>query len=259
MIDRIKKIASDGYNIFLYDNSNTEIGDFKNYKNINYFHSKMNKGLSGAIDYILNKAHDEDYFAVLNFDQDTLFTNKTLNFIEMVINNYLLNEKFGTNLISLTFRDFKSKKKSNEIFILQKKYKYSEVNFTINSGTLYILKHFNKFKWFDEKYFVDGVDYNFCIQSNKFHFKNFEIYDTPDLNHTIEQDDYNFNFLFFNLRGRKYSIKRNKDFIKSHFYLLNQTLINLQPIHFIFILKSLILYFATQLIFNFKKHKLNDI
>jgi rhamnosyltransferase len=255
MINRIKEIASEGYKFLLYDNSNNEIVDFNNFNNICYVHSKMNKGLSGAIYYNLKKAHDEDYFAVLNFDQDTFFTKRTLIFIEIVINNYLTKEKLGTNLISLTFRDFKSKKKSNDIIISEKIYKYSEVNFTINSGTLYILKHFNKFNWFNQKYFVDGVDYYFCIQSNKFHFKNFEIYDTPDLNHIIEQDDDNFKFLFFNIRGRKYSLKRNKDFIKSHLNLLHQTLINLQSSHFIFIFKSLILYFTTQLIFYFKKAK----
>ena len=252
-IARIKQIALSGYTIILFDNSFFETSDFQDFNNIIYFHSTDNVGLSGGIDFIAKKALDLNYYSLLNFDQDTIFTNKTLLFIEDVISKYILSEHLGSNLITVGFRDFNKTGNDHFISIHDLFYNSSEVDFTINSGSLYLLKFYNNFKWFDKKYFVDGVDYSFCLQSNKHGYKIIECYATPDLNHTTEQDDTILNIFKFKIRGRKYSFKRNIDFIYSHFKLLIQSIVNLQTRHFIFLIKSLIIYCITQSIFYFKK------
>jgi len=254
-IARIKQIALSGYTIILFDNSFFETSDFQNFINIIYIHSPDNVGLSGGIDFIANKAFDLKYYSLLNFDQDTIFTDKTLLFVENVISKYIVSEKLGSNLITVGFRDFNKSGTNHIISIQDLFYNYSEVDFTINSGSLYVLKFYNKFKWFDKKYFVDGVDYSFSLQSNKYGYKIIECYATPDLNHTTEQDDTILNIFNFKIRGRKYSFKRNTDFIYSHIKLLIQSIVNLQTRHFTFLIKSLTIYCITQSLFYFKKVK----
>lgn len=252
-ISRIKKIALSGYTIILFDNSFIARIDFHYFENIIYFHSKVNVGLSGGIDFIAKKAFDLKYYSLLNFDQDTIFTNKTLLFVEDVINKFIVSQKLGSNLISVGFRDFNKTGTKQVLSIQNLSYNISKVDFTINSGSLYLLELYDKFKWFDKKYFVDGLDYSFCLQTNKCGYKIFECYDTPDLNHTTEQDDTYLNIFSFKIRGRKYSFKRNTDFIYSHIKLLIQSIVNLQIRHFIFLLKSLTIYCLTQPLFYFKK------
>ena len=252
-IARIRQIALSGYTIILFDNSFIEINDFQNFNNIIYFHSTDNVGLSGGIDFIAKKANDLKYYSLLNFDQDTIFTTKTLLFIEEVISKYIVSERLGSNLITVGFRDF-NKTGTNQIISYQNLlYNSSEVDFTINSGSLYLLKFYNNFKWFDKKYFVDGLDYSFCLQSNKHGYKIIECYATPDLNHRTEQDDTILKIFNLKIRGRKYLFKRNKDFIYSHIKLLIQSIVNIQTRHFIFLFKSLMIYCITQSLFYFKK------
>lgn len=252
-IARIKQTALSGYAIILFDNSSIETRDFQDFKNIIYIHSTVNVGLSGGIDFIAKKAFDLQYYSLLNFDQDTIFTNKTLLFIQDVINKYIVSQKLGSNLIAVGFRDLKKTATKQVLSIQNLSYNSSEVDFTINSGSLYLLEFYTKFKWFDKNYFVDGLDYSFCLQSNKYGYKILECYETPDLNHTTEQDDTFLKISNFKIRGRKYSFKRNIDFIYSHIKLIFQSVVNLQARHFIFLLKSLTIYCITQSLFYFKK------
>ncbi len=251
-INRILEVASMGFSIIILDNSCKIEKRLLAVNNVNYYHFEKNIGLSGGINFITKKAFDLGYLALLNFDQDTVFTRKTLDFVYDVFFNYVINEKFGRNLICLSFRDLINNNSREFIQINSEIYRIDEVDFTINSGSLYILKFYNKFIWFSNNYFVDGLDYFFCLSANKYGYKIMECYSTPDLNHSIEQDDQSFHFLCFKFTGRKYSISRNIEFLKSHFRLIFQTIFNLQFRQFFFLIKSLIVYILSQFFFTLK-------
>lgn len=251
IIERIKEVSKTEYKFIIFDNSNYINQEINNLQNIFYFHSSVNIGLSGGIDYIINIAIKQDYPTLLNFDQDTFFTINTLNFIKSVYTEYITKNKLPNNLIAIGFRDYTNPRKyTSEGNRINKN--FFDVDFTINSGSLYLLDHYHKFVWFRRDFFVDGLDYYFCIQANKNGYCIMEHYETPDLNHTIEQGDSNLKIFKFIIKGRKYSLKRNFDFLKSHLKLLWLTIINLQPKHFSFIIKSLVFYLTTQILFNNK-------
>lgn len=254
-ISRILTIASIGYKLILLDNSANENNSFTDNENISYNKSCTNVGLSGGITFVAKKALDLGFYSILNFDQDTIFSRKTLVFVEKIIDEYLIQDKLGKNLVCICFRDFDKPSDNNYGSIQDVKYNIEEVIFTINSGSLYLLNNFNYYSWFSEKYFVDGVDYNFCLTSNNHGFKIYECYGAPDLNHSLEQDDITLNFFNFKVKGRKYSLKRNIDFLISHFRLLVQAVINFQFVHFLFIFKSIVIYILAQIFFSLKKYK----
>ena len=74
----------------------------------------------------------------------------------------------------------------------------------------------DKYEWFDKRYFVDGVDYSFCIKSKINKFKITEIYNTPGLDHESEQGNFPLKLHNKQISGRLYPVSRNIDFIKSH-------------------------------------------
>ena len=160
-------------------------------------------------------------------------------------------------LISICFKDFLNSTNSGFITFNNENFSFDNVFFTINSGSIYFLKYYNDFEWFDKRFFVDGVDYSFCIDSNKNKYRIIEVYNVIDLNHRNEQGDSYISFFNHKIYGRKYPFIRNIDFLKSHSLLLLKTLCYIQPLHFLFLTKSLLKYIIIQFLFRLKKNNIN--
>ena len=41
-----------------------------------------------------------------------------------------------------------------------------DVKLLRNSGIIFLLDHLKHINWFDTSFFVDGVDYDFCLRAN---------------------------------------------------------------------------------------------
>jgi hypothetical protein len=189
----------------------------------------------------------------LFFDQDTIFKLETLEFINnfITVKNIEQNLLFDT-VLSINFRDSSSEQKQLNIiniFTLNSKLLYN-VYFSINSGSLYFLDKYNKFNWFEDKYFVDGVDYSLSLNAIINNYKNLVIIDVPGLNHTEEQGDSIIKIFGKEFSGRIYPLKRNIDFIKSHFKLMIKSLKTNQIKPVLFIIKALISYIFIQTVFR---------
>jgi rhamnosyltransferase len=257
-IDRILKHSNDCYKIFIYDND--EINNTQKFihQNIHYYSNFRNEGLSVGLNYLCAIAKKNGFTSLLYFDQDTIFNEETLNFISIYLN--FLNSNISTlnNIACTTFRDFPTNyRNSNTISKFEiNKYSIYNVYYTINSGSLYMLNKFDHFKWFDLNFFVDGVDYAFCINCKKNKYLVTEIYNVPGLNHDDEQGNNSVNILGITFRGRSYNYKRNIDFISSHIKLIKKSFSLYSPKASLLLIKSLFYYFLTQIIFKlFKKNE----
>ena len=93
------------------------------------------------------------------------------------------------------------------------RFMFKDVLMSINSGSLYFLENLNKLNWYNESYFVDCVDYEFCLNSNNHGFKIGECSNTPGFDHKSEQGDFEY-MIFGKMRQiRKYSLNRVFDYI----------------------------------------------
>ena len=264
IIKRILNVADLNFKIFIFDNSKIAINDFNFIKSISYKHSTKNVGLSGGIKYNIDCALNLGYFGLLNFDQDTVFTTRTLDFINNIFYLQKTQNIFNQKIISLCFRDLSPIKKSNYIYINNKKINFVKTNFSINSGSLYFLEFYSYFDWFDSNFFVDGLDYNFCLNAKLNNFEILQVYNTIDLDHQTEQDDNIISIFGIKFKGRIYGRTRNKDFIQSHLFLIYNCLINFKVDYLFFIfnlnllknlyIKSLVIYILSQLLFRLKKY-----
>lgn len=258
-IDRILYFLDKGFVFYIFDNSKNQnkILANNNTPNLSYYSFNKNFGLSYSIDYLCKVSISNHNKYLLFFDQDTIFKLETFDFISDII-TIKSNEQntLFEKVLSINFRDaasIQSQLNIINIFSLNSVSLYN-VYFNINSGTLYFLDKYDKFNWFDEKYFVDGVDYSLSINTIINNYKNLVVIDVPGLNHTEEQGDSIIKIFGKTFTGRIYPLNRNIDFIKSHLKLLLKSfrIKRIKPI--LFIIKALISYLFIQIVFRFKNN-----
>jgi rhamnosyltransferase len=252
-INRIESLMELGIKFYVFDNSSTKNDILSSLNNINYYCDNFNYGLSYSLNFLCQNIKNDNFDNFLFFDQDTIFTIDTLKYINGFIEYKCSSEEpYFNTILSVNFRDNTTNINNlNSIEIRSfNKYLLTEVYFTINSGSLFFLEHYNLFEWFDRNYFVDGVDYSFSLNVIINKFKNISIINVPGLNHTAEQGDSSIYIFGTKITSRVYSIKRNLDFLRSHFLLLIKTfrIIDLKPK--IFIIKAILIYILSQSIFR---------
>lgn len=83
-----------------------------------------------------------------------------------------------------------------------------DVRLVINSGSLYLLSNVKKIGWHDSGFFVDCVDYAFCLASSNHHLKIGEHSKTPGFDHSTEQGDERFKVFGVVIPMRAYRFSR---------------------------------------------------
>ena len=87
-INRLELLKGNGYTIYIFDNTPefTKRDDrLKKVYDVNYFTCGVNLGLGIGITTICFNAYNANFEALLFFDQDTKFTNETLNYVTAFI------------------------------------------------------------------------------------------------------------------------------------------------------------------------------
>jgi rhamnosyltransferase len=95
----------------------------------------------------------------------------------------------------------------------------------INSGSLFILENVKLLGWHNDGYFVDGVDYAFCLKAAKKGLKIGRCHKPiPGFDHTTEQADHDLLFFGRTLRIRRYPMERIGDVVFSNIKLIAKSL-----------------------------------
>jgi len=116
-----------------------------------YEHTGENKGIAERLNEAVKMAKLANYDYLLTMDQDSSFNPKDLFYYKLKIENYLFNEKVAMYGIAHSIKQFKN---SND---------HNDKNKLITSGSIIHLKVLNKEIKFDEKLFIDNVDFDFCF------------------------------------------------------------------------------------------------
>lgn len=210
---RLKMVSSAGFNLYVFDNSpsETKIRDITdNCYNIKYITAGKNLGLGVGLSVINATAYYEQYTSLIFFDQDTEFTVETLSYIYRFVCS-----KDGDCIKNYAVVMFSSRTDN-----LKLEYEIQDAQVVISSGSLFYLNILEKLNWHNEKYFVDGVDYEVCLRARLNGFKVGVCYNTPGLDHVVEQPD-----KFVNLCGksrplRRYNVSRIFDAIGAYIKLI---------------------------------------
>lgn len=237
-LDRIIKIANAGFFIYIFDNSPSSFiskNNFTNNANIFYITSGKNLGLGCGLSMICATAYYNSYKFLLFLDQDTIFTDKTLNFVSNYLKKLSLIDQ--SKYAALVFNGKNNQNNAINTVLL-----------AISSGSLFSLKALKNIGWHNENYFVDCVDYEFCLRAKYHGYEIGSISNTPDFDHISEQPDQQRSFFGKVIFLRRYSAMRMQDaflaYSKLIFFCLNKNKIS----DTFFVFRSLVMYFLGQLL-----------
>lgn len=247
-LNRIHDAARLGFSIYVYDNSPERINSKKfaqNRKDVTYLTCGKNVGLGRGMASVCAQAYYDQHSALVFFDQDTVFGDDTLNFIEEFYKNNL-SLKFEYSAILFNSKDYSENNTTKTANVTSLR----DVPLAINSGSLFFLENMKKIDWHDDKFFVDCVDYDFCLKSEIHGFKIAEFSATPGFDHFTEQNDSEYSVLGRIFLMRSYSRKRVFDTLTASFKLLFRSFKAGRFRFFSHIFKLLFVYMSTQLFVN---------
>lgn len=133
-----------------------------NFSNAIYINNTTNLGIATALNIGCDKALEHSCDWVLTMDQDSKFINFK-HYIECL--NQLKNKNQVALLASNTMRD------AEKCLPVKATCQYEEKFLVITSGNLLNLSLFNKIGRFEDKLFIDMVDYDYCLKVNSLGYK----------------------------------------------------------------------------------------
>lgn len=202
-LERIRICIANSYKVYVFDNTpNTTFfkDELKKNKGIQYYTLDKNVGLGISISMITVGAYYDNFTYLLFFDQDTIFNLDTLSFIGDFYKNNV--EKLP-NCAAISFQENGTNLGAEH------------VQLAINSGSLFVLEELKTIGWHDMSYFVDGVDYKFCLDASKKGFNIYKVGNVPGFDHSSEQDDVELGIFGYKLKVRSYPLFRIRDYVKA--------------------------------------------
>lgn len=226
-----------GFQVYVFDNSPFGVQlsrPIQNNSNICYLTAGKNVGIGYSLSTLCATAYAHGYPHLLFLDQDTGISGQTLEFIEAFPQS--LPTDIQPQYAALVFSGHKGANHSVQ-----------EVRLAISSGSLFNLAALQQIGWHNEKYFVDCVDYEFCVRARRCGFKIGLISNTPDFDHVTEQPDQIVNLFGKQLLVRRYSATRIKDALGAYLKLILGGLFQNSPSDTYTLARSMGLYIFGQL------------
>jgi rhamnosyltransferase len=155
--------------VYVYDNTKTMNLNQKYFDKKNsfvYLSNGFNDGLPVAYNIMCKKAIDDGFDFIALVDQDSLFLKKDIQIIKNGINN---NDFKDIAIFAPTVVYVKSETKN--FFRYSYDTKLKEVSWVISSGSFLKLSIYKKTFGFDEYYFIDRVDFDYCMTLKKQNYR----------------------------------------------------------------------------------------
>lgn len=251
VLERIKIAINSGFKVYVFDNSpdNALIRDYAHsdmtdQSQITYITCGKNVGLGYGLAAICAQSYYDFFPTLLFFDQDTIFSSETLSYISSF---YMGNSHLADSYSAIVFNSKTINAPKAAISLV------SDVRLAINSGSLYYLKNLKKMNWHSTKYFVDCVDYEFCLASSNYHLKIGEHSATPGFDHCTEQGDTHFKVFGVLLPMRVYRLSRIWDAYSASIKLIFKAIVTWNLIYAFEFFKSIHKYLFVQLYIRIAK------
>lgn len=210
LLKRIDQMIDFGFMVYVFDNSPDDVKYTKSIKckpTICYLTAGKNVGIGYSLSTLCATAYAHGHQKILFLDQDTGISGKTLDFVAAYPQT--LPNEIQQGYAALVFNGHPS----HEHLV-------TEVRLAISSGSLFNLHALKQIGWHNPNYFVDCVDYEFCIRARHCGFKIGIVKNTPDFDHVTGQPDTVIRILGKQLLVRRYSAARIKDAIGAYLKLI---------------------------------------
>lgn len=146
--------------IYLIDNSDRKeyaLDEVKQLDNVEYIDLKENRGIAAALNQGMKKAIDEGYEWVITMDQDSRFKN---NIIQIYLDYINENNVDKVIMLSPAYIMDRGRKQNS-------KGETKKLRRSMQSACFVHVEVFCKIGYFREEFFIDCVDYEYCLKSRK--------------------------------------------------------------------------------------------
>lgn len=238
LLKRVEQMLELGFKVYIFDNSPFDSEyDYSTWRHHNIFYQTAGKniGIGFSLAAICATAYSHGHQRLLFLDQDTGISRQTLKFIENYVNN--LSVDIQGQYVALVFNG----NEADNHYI-------QDVRLAIGSGSLFSLPLLKVVGWHNEKYFVDGVDYELCLRARQYGLKVGLIQNTPDFDHVSEQPDRSISIMGKPVLVRRYSTTRIKDALYAYLKLIIRCLFKNNLMDSIILIKSAAIYLGNQLV-----------
>lgn len=245
LLKRVDQMVGLGFRVFVFDNSPfvaQHSRAIQDNPDILYLSAGKNVGIGYSLSTLCATAYAHGFPRLLFLDQDTGISDQTLEFIERFPQS--LANDIQQQYAALVFSGHQAGDHSVQ-----------DVRLAISSGSLFNLAVLEQIGWHNENYFVDCVDYEFCLRARRKGFRIGKVSNTPDFDHVTEQPDRIISFLGKNLLIRRYSSARISDASVAYIKLIIDSLRNMKLVDTYYIVRSMAIYAVGQILSRFIKPK----
>lgn len=238
LLKRLNQMVELGFQVYIFDNSPFGLDSpypIQASSSVTYLTAGKNVGIGYSLATICATAHAHGFSSLLYLDQDTSISGATLKFINQYASSIFLETQHKYAALVFTGRQSKD-------------HSIQEVRLAISSGSLFNLPSLKDMGWHSEKYFVDCVDYEFCLRARRFGYKIGRIGNTPDFDHVAEQPDTAVKIFGKQLLVRRYAPERIKGTISAYAKLIFGQIFTNELKDTYYLIKSLAVYVGAQLI-----------
>lgn len=192
--------------IIIVDNFSSNIDEIINlitdYEDVSIIKNKNNHGVASALNQIFLCFKKLEYKWVLTFDQDSLIPENLLD----SMHDYLSLNKAGIIAPYIKYKsNFKEMKSINKIM--------DEVDWCITSGSMINIDAWSDVGGFDELFFIDFVDTDFCYRMREKKYKIYRI-NNIELEHQLG------NLRIYHLFGKSIRVM-NHNKVRKYYYTRN--------------------------------------
>lgn len=176
---RLGEVLKAAYPVIVLENTPMQSPGFEAMMpcgHLTLLHENSNLGLGTGLNRLMKKADELGYAHVLYFDQDTIFSLTSLQFI----NTWMM--LHGATMKPCSAVQFKTVEAASPTV---EGLHYARL--LISSGSMFVIENLAKLGWHDPAFFVEGVDYKFCLDSVSNGFKLSEVTHCPGIDHESPQ------------------------------------------------------------------------
>ncbi|MFN3530373.1 MAG: hypothetical protein ACK417_10680 [Bacteroidia bacterium] len=204
LVQRLKAALDMSLAVWVFDNTpggSPLLHQMQGHAQFHYRHRDHgNIGLGPAMRSLFQLVAEQGVDKLLYFDQDTLFTANTLVWMAEWLAAH--------RPVDFAAIQFTSTATDTTVALPQP----TRHRLLINSGCLFYLRPLAKIGWHDADFFVEGVDYKFCLDAAYHKYLLGMIATAPDIDHEQLQPMTTRYFLGRHYRFRKYPWLRRKNF-----------------------------------------------
>lgn len=214
VIENIRTYIGSVKKLFIYDNSSLSneiiFIELKHEYEIEYIFNGVNDGISESLNNVAKKLYGLSDAWLLTMDQDSYF--KELELQKML--DFLIEKKESVALISPFHKTMAHKEKPN--------ISIEERLTVMTSGNLLNISIHEKVGGFDERYFIDCVDLEYCLRLNALGYSVLRLNDI-ELEHVLGEP-----FICKKIISKKDLIISNHNYIRRYYITRNKLLISTQ-------------------------------